>query len=215
MPRLLMLLLIAHAAIGCAAARPPRLLDVEDGEWGRHSPQRYGVLLSTSYGDIQLAVVRSLAPLGADRFYNLVRGGYYDGSRFDRVVPGFCAQFGFAPDPTVTARQQQLWIPEEPTLVTNSRGTISWAQSGLPHSRSTVVFINLADNAYLDQAQHAVFGVVVSGMEVLDNFPESCPEVAQALTKAVGEKYLNATCPSMPVIQDATITPFPRPGGRR
>ncbi len=203
-----MLLLLLTLLTGCAT-RAPRLLDPDDRAWSQTAPERYRVVLETSAGVIQIDIDRALAPLGADRFYNLVRAGYYDGCRFDRVIPGFIAQFGFAADPAVTAAQAKRSIPLEPVLRTNARGTLAWSNSGLPDSRSTVVFVNLGDNPHLDRAEQTVFGEVTLGMEILDRLPESCPDLRQEPIQREGEPYLAGLCPELLVIHRAVALPTP------
>src|SRR5207244_6499652 len=121
----------------------------------------------TSAGDFVIAVRRDWAPHGADRFYNLVKSGYYDGVRFFRVIPGFMAQFGIHGDPQVSATWRERSIPDDPVRQSNARGMVTFATAG-PNTRTTQVFINYRDNAGLDGQGFAPFGQVVEGMEVVD-----------------------------------------------
>lgn len=201
------LLLLALALLSCAGRAPPA--EPVARVWSVQAPEHYGVRLETSRGVILFTIDRSLAPIGADRFYNLVRSGYYDGSRMDRVIPGFIAQFGFAADPAVTAAQADINLPMEPVTRPNTRGTLAWTNSGGGNDRSTVVFVNLTDSPHLDAAGQTVFGEVTQGMGVLDRLPASCPDLSQERTRAEGEAYLAQACPDLLVIRRAVIT-----GGR-
>ena len=132
------------------------------------APDRFGVRLETSKGLIVLEVHRDWAPRGADRFYNLVRHGYYDEARFFRVIAGRWAQFGIHGDPEIAARWRQQTFADDPRRESNRRGTIAFAFA-VPGGRTTQVFLNLRDNAEtLDPQGFAPFGWVVEGMEVVD-----------------------------------------------
>ncbi|HEX7899506.1 MAG TPA: peptidylprolyl isomerase [Planctomycetota bacterium] len=131
------------------------------------APAEFKVKLETSKGDIELRVVRAWAPRGADRFYTLVKAGYYDDVRFYRVVPKFVAQFGLSGDPKVTAKWRESKILDDPVVKKNVRGTLSFAK-GEPNARTTNVFINLKDATSLDRSGFAPFAEVTAGMEVVD-----------------------------------------------
>src|SRR6266480_4626369 len=124
----------------------------------------YRVRFETSKGDVVIQVRRDWAPLGADRFYTLVRSGFYDGARFFRVLPGFVVQFGIAGDPAINAKWHNANLVDDPVTQSNRRGTITYGTAG-PNTRTTQVFINLADNARLDSKGFAPFGEVTEGME--------------------------------------------------
>lgn len=142
------------------------LLEPLSVEMGRTAPAAFKVLFETTEGDIVVEVYRAWAPRGADRFYNLVRHGYYDGVRFFRTVPGFVVQFGIHGDPVVSAAWREARIPDDSVEARNQRGTVTFATGG-PHTRTTQLFINLADNARLDAQGFAPFGRVVGGMDVV------------------------------------------------
>ena len=125
----------------------------------------YKVRMTTSKGDIVIEVHRSWAPIGAQHFSDLVKSGYYDGNRFFRIVPNFVAQFGMAGDPALTAKNQTP-IKDDPVTQTNRAGSVTFAATGAPNSRSTHVFINLKSNQMLDGQGFAPFGMVTEGMEV-------------------------------------------------
>ena len=148
---------------------PNPLLDPEHAAWSETAPDTYRAHFETSEGDFVIEVVRAWAPIGADRFYNLVRHGYYDDSRVFRVRPGFIAQFGIPGDPAVTVHWVGRTIPDDPVVSTNVRGAIAYAMTG-PDTRETQVYINLVDNSRLDADGFAPFGRVIEGMDVVDQF---------------------------------------------
>lgn len=164
-------LLLALAVLGAAAQTAgPRalLLDPDAPEMNRRAPDRFHVRLDTTKGAILLEVRRDWAPRGADRFYNLARAGYYDDTRFFRVVAGRWAQFGINGDPRVSTLWRTRTIPDDPPRESNVRGTIAFAFAQ-PNGRTTQVFINLADNsATHDREPFVPFGRVIEGMEVAD-----------------------------------------------
>lgn len=166
----------------------------------------YRVLLDTSQGPIVVEVDRNLAPKGAQHFYELVKAHYYDGSRFYRVVPGFVVQWGAAANPAVT----QKWdvnIPDDPVKGSNTKGTVTFAASGQPNSRTTHLFINLGDNSRLDSMGFAPIGRVVSGMKAVENiFPGYGETPDQNIIAAQGNAYLKKAYPQMDYIKIARIT---------
>ena len=126
------------------------LLDPTLPAWSEAAPDTFVARFETSAGDFAIEVVRSWAPVGADRFYNLVRHGYYDDARFHRTVPDFIVQWGLAGDPEVTAAWIGETIPDDDAVVAgNVRGTVAFAFTE-PHTRTTQVYINLVDNSRLD-----------------------------------------------------------------
>jgi peptidyl-prolyl cis-trans isomerase A (cyclophilin A) len=150
---------------GCASAA---LLRPEAPEMNRRAPERFVVRLETSKGLVVVEVHRDWAPLGADRFFNLVRHGYFDEARFFRVIAGKWAQFGIPGDPEVARLWRGRTLPDDPPRQPNRRGTVAFAFA-VPNGRTTQVFINLRDNAEtLDAQGFAPFGRVVEGMDVVD-----------------------------------------------
>lgn len=164
-------LLVALATDGgLAQTAEPHLvlLDPDAPEMTRRAPDRFHVRLDTTRGPIVLEVDRAWAPHGADRFYNLVRAGYYDDTRIWRVVAGRWAQFGINGDPRVSSLWRTRTIPDDPPRQSNVRGTVAFAFAR-PNGRTTQVFINLADNsATHDREPFVPFGRVVDGMTVAD-----------------------------------------------
>jgi cyclophilin family peptidyl-prolyl cis-trans isomerase len=156
------------ACVAGTGSRHAALLHPESPELNRQAPERFRVRLETSRGVVVLAVQRDWAPHGADRFYNLVRHGYYDEARFFRVVAGRWAQFGIHGEPQVATLWRGRTIPDDPRRESNRRGTIAYAFA-VPNGRTTQVFINLRDNSEtLDAQGFAPFGRVIEGMDVVD-----------------------------------------------
>ena len=169
------------------------------------APATYKVRLDTTAGPVVIEVTRDWAPLGADRFYNLVKNGFYDNVRFFRVIPGFMAQGGMNGDPAI----QKLWgrnnINDDPVKQSNTRGMVTFAKTGAPNSRSTQIFINYGNNARLDADGFAPFGRVISGMEAVDKFEAYKNVPDQGLITAEGNAYLQRDYPKLTVIKKATI----------
>ena len=170
------------------------------------APATYKVRLDTTAGPVVIQVTRAWAPLGADRFYNLVKNGFYDDVRFFRVIPGFMAQGGMSGDPAI----QKIWgrnnINDDPVKQSNKRGFVTFAKTGAPNSRSTQIFINYGDNSNLDPQGFAPFGQVVSGMEAVDKFGTYGKNVPdQGMITAEGNAYLQRDYPKLTVIKKATI----------
>src|SRR5258706_14954482 len=133
------------------------------------APETYKVKFTTTKGDVIIQVNRGWAPLGADRFYNLVRGGFYKDAAFFRVLPRFMAQFGISARPDVADAWENARITDDRVIESNKRGTVTFATAG-PNTRTTQIFINYGDNAQLDGQGFAPFGQVIEGMDVVDKF---------------------------------------------
>jgi peptidyl-prolyl cis-trans isomerase A (cyclophilin A) len=177
------------------------------------APASYKVKFDTSKGPFVVQVTRAWAPQGADRFYNLVKSGFYDNVRFFRVISGFMVQFGISGDPTVMAGWRNAPIKDDPVTQSNKRGYITFAMAG-PNTRTSQVFINFADNARLDGSGFAPFGRVVSGLEVVDTFNAEYGEGAprgngpdQGRLQSEGNAYLTKSFPRMDFVKKATIVP--------
>lgn len=176
------------------------------------APETYRARFETSEGDFVIEVHREWAPNGADRFYNLVSSGYYEGVRFFRVIDGFMAQFGIHGDPLVTAQWRAAQIPDDPVMQSNTRGTVSFAMTQQPNSRTTQIFVNYRDNSNLDSSGFAPFGEVVEGMEVVDAlysaYGEGAPSgsgPSQAQLVGRGNEYLDEEFPELDYVISATI----------
>jgi len=131
------------------------------------SPDTFKAQFDTTKGKFTIEVTRSLSPNGADRFYNLVRSGYFKDIAFFRVIPGFMCQFGIHGDPSVAAKWRAAAITDDTVNGSNTRGTISFATAG-PNTRTTQLFINFGDNRNLDGMGFSPFGKVIEGMDVVD-----------------------------------------------
>lgn len=172
------------------------------------APATYQVKFDTTRGAFTITVTRAWAPLGADRFYNLVKHHYFDNAHFFRVVPGFVAQFGLSAYPPVTAAWEKATIKDDPHGQSNKRGTIVFATSG-PNTRTTQLFINLKDNASLDSQGFTPFGIVDGdGMKVVemlyDQYGDSAGMDQEAITKG-GKKYIETKWPKLDMIKTATF----------
>lgn len=176
-------------------------------------PDVYRVKLETTKGDIVIEVKKEWAPRAAERFHELVSAGYYDGSRFHRVIRGFIAQFGIHADPKQGALYRDLKFPDEPVVLGNKRGTVAFAHNG-PHTRAVQVFLNLKDNSTLDKQSFPAFGKIVEGMDVADKisflYGELAPKGAgpdgiQAELR--GNAYLDRDFPRLDSIRKASLLP--------
>ncbi len=172
------------------------------------------VRFETTAGDFTIEVHRDWAPNGADRFLELVREQYYDDSRFFRVVAGKWAQFGIAGDPVVAQKWRDKTIPDDPVKQSNKRGYVSFAFTK-PGTRSTQVFIHLADNIDLDEQGFAPFGKVIDGMDVVDRIYSGYGEASGGGMRAgkqdklfeQGNAYLDAEFPELDAIIHAVLLP--------
>jgi peptidyl-prolyl cis-trans isomerase A (cyclophilin A) len=171
------------------------------------APDTYKAKFDTTAGVFVVEVNRSWAPLGADRFYNLVKSGFFDNIRFFRVVPDFMVQFGIHGAPPVAAIWQNQELKDDPVKQSNKRGYITFATRG-PNTRTTQVFINFKDNSFLDAQGFAPFGRVVQGMDVVDKLYSQygeAPSKRQDLIQSQGNAYLNKQFPKLDSIKTATI----------
>lgn len=155
-----------HAARESSAARAA-LRDPRSTIWSARAPDLFTVRIETSAGSFVIRAHREWAPRGCDRFYGLVRAGFFDDSRFFRVRPGAFAQFGIPGDPTVAAIWRDQAIPDDPVRQGNTRGSVAYAMTG-PGTRTTQLFVNLRDNPGLDAEGFAPIGQIVEGIEVAD-----------------------------------------------
>lgn len=175
------------------------------------APDRFRVRFETTKGPFVIEVKREWAPRGADRFYNLVRAGYYDDVAFFRVIDGFMVQFGINGDPRVNAAWQAARIPDDPVTQSNRRGMVTYAMGG-PDTRTTQLFINFGDNKGLDSQGFAPFGAVVEGLAVVDSlysgYGEGAPQGMgpdQGRTQAEGNAYLRSSFPKLDFVKTARV----------
>ena len=193
-----------------AVARSPLL---RTGNYEEQAPDAYRIALSTSEGDIVIQVHREWGPLGADRLYNLAKGGFYDDTRIYRVLPGFMAQFGLNGDPYVNQAWKTEYLVDDPVVESNTRGRVAFAKGGL-HSRTTEIFISYRDNSGLDGEGFTPIGEVIEGMDVVDAFyadygdgPPRGDGPYQAMAAARGNEYFDEEFPELTRILSVTVTP--------
>lgn len=202
----------APAAAAVDSAQRHRLLYwPNDPFWATRAPDTVRMDIATTRGPITVELRRAWAPHGVDRVYNLARAGYFDDSRFFRVVDGFVAQFGIAGDPAIADVWSRHTLPADARRASNVRGTVSFAQFK-PGDRTTNLFINLRDNARLDALGFAPIGRVVKGMAVADRLYAGYGErpMAKANTARVyaqGNAFLDAKYPKLDRIRAVTIRP--------
>ena len=171
------------------------------------APDSFKVRFDTSQGSFTVEVTRSLAPNGADRFYNLVRSGYFKDAEFFRVVPGFMCQFGIHGDPKVSAVWRGANIPDDPVKSSNTRGAITFATAG-PNTRTTQLFVNFGNNAGLDGQGFSPFGKVTEGMDVVDKIYSGYGEAPnQGRIQMEGNAYLKKEFPKLDYIKSASFLP--------
>jgi peptidyl-prolyl cis-trans isomerase A (cyclophilin A) len=171
------------------------------------APADFKVSFTTTAGVFVVEVHRDWAPLGADRFYNLVRHGFFSNASFFRVVPGFVVQFGLNADPAVNKVWKDAKIQDDPVKGTNKRGTLVFATAG-PNTRTTQLFINFGDNGRLDGMGFAPFGEVVEGMDVVDKIYAGYGEQPnQELITEQGDAYISKSFPKIDKIKLARVVP--------
>ncbi len=212
---LLALLTVGSAALPASAeAGAPSAALLDPAKAKETAPATYKVKFETSKGEFVVEVHRDWAPKGADRFYNLVRIGFFDDIRFFRAIKGFMVQFGLHGSPEVNTKWRAARIPDDPVRQSNTRGRLTFATSGAD-SRTTQVFINYANaNARLDSSGFAPIGEVVSGMEVVDalytGYGEGAPGGAgpsQGRIQGEGNAYLDKDFPLLDRLIRTTIVP--------
>jgi peptidyl-prolyl cis-trans isomerase A (cyclophilin A) len=204
-----------HPAPGSATRQAAGASLLNPASLNQKAPDVYRVKFVTTKGDFIVLVTRAWAPLGADRFYNLIKHDFYTDASFFRVIPGFVAQFGISARPEVSKVWGHATIPDDPVHESNVRGTLSFATAG-PNTRTTQIFINLADNVALDRMGFAPFGKVVEGMNVVDRlysgYGEGAPQGRgpdQGRITREGKAYLDKNFPLLDKIKQALILPAP------
>jgi cyclophilin family peptidyl-prolyl cis-trans isomerase len=213
---LLRLFALTSATVALVAAQSQDqralLLKPDAPEFTRPAPERSIVRLETNRGNIDIEVTRAWAPIGADRFINLVRAGYYDGNRFFRVAPGRWVQFGINGDPAVATAWRTRTLRDDPFTQSNVRGTVAFAFA-VPNGRTTQIFFNLRDNsATHDKEPFTPFGRVVAGLELVDNVNAEYGEGPGGIRAgkqdpyfAGGNAWLLKEFPRLDYIQRATV----------
>jgi len=184
------------------------------------APATYQVKFTTTKGDFVVQVNRAWAPRGADRFYNLVRAGFFTDCAFFRVLKTprpFMAQFGISPNPAIAKAWLNANLPDDRPIESNKRGRLTFATAG-PNTRTTQLFINFADNSFLDSQGFAPFGEVVDGMDVVDKINAEYGETPdQGKIQNEGKAYLDRYFPHLDKIVKATVVPAaaaaPKPAG--
>jgi peptidyl-prolyl cis-trans isomerase A (cyclophilin A) len=217
MTRVLSLLAAIALALSAEQSNPAVLLIPDAPEMNRRAPEAFRIALDTSKGKMVLQVQREWSPHGVDRFYNLVRHGYYDDARVFRIRAGAWAQFGIAADPKVATVWRTRTIPDDPRVISNARGTVAYAFKD-PNGRTTQVFINLADNAATHDAPQdgnpfVPFARVIEGMNAADALYAEYGEKAgggirggrQDVLFEQGNAYLLREFPKLDYIKTARI----------
>ncbi len=179
------------------------------------APATYRVLLQTTKGDVVILVHRDWSPIGADHFYRLVQAGFYNDNAFFRALPNFVVQWGINGNPKINKQWSEITIKDDPPKVSNKIGTIVFAKTGEPDSRTTQVFINLRDNsASLDPQGFTPFGEIVQGMENIEQIymgygdgPPHGQGPDQEAISQNGNAYLRQNYPKLDYIKSATIIP--------
>lgn len=189
------------------------------------APDVFRAKFTTTKGVFIVEVTRAWAPLGADRFYNLVQHHYYDQASFFRVLNSprpFVVQFGISAFPKINAVWQEATIKDDPVIKHNTRGTLTFAMGG-PNTRTTQLFVNLGDNTRLDSMGFPPFGVVVEGMDVVDHLYGGYGEMAEqggpgpsaGKLGAEGKAYLDRNFPKLDsIITVAIVAPAPAAPGK-
>ena len=204
-------LLLATTGIAQDEAQK-KVLDPKATEMNQKAPDVFWAQFETSKGNFVIEVDRAWAPLGADRFYNLVRNGFYDEVRFFRVIAGFMAQFGLSGDPKIGELFREAKIKDDKVVKSNTRGNVTFAMGG-PNTRTTQLFISLVNNARLDKDGFSPFGKVIhGGMKVVDKlhagYGEGAPRgngPSQGRVQTEGNEYLNKDFPKLDHVKKATI----------
>ncbi len=205
-------LFTAALLFGAVSIQPSMAANLGDpSSLNEKAPDVYKAKFDTSKGTFVIEVHRDWSPNGADRFYNLVKNGFFNDARFFRVIEGFMVQFGISGNPDLSAVWREARIPDDPVKQSNTRGTVSFATAG-PGTRTTQVFINFGDNAGLDGQGFSPFGQVVSGMDVVDSFFKGYGEGAprgqgpdQGRVQTEGNAYLMTDFPKLDYVKKATI----------
>ena len=194
-------------AVAQGGAKPNMEKLMNPAQMNETAPEKFQVKFETSKGDFIVDVTRAWAPNGADRFYNLVKNGFYSDCRFFRVVKNFMVQFGINGDPKVSRVWREANIPDDHLKQSNLRGYVTFATAG-PNTRTTQLFINFGDNSFLDKQGFTPFGKVSKGMNVVDSINNEFGEKPnQGQIQMEGNAYLQKAFPTLDYIKSATIVP--------
>lgn len=214
MKRIPLVLFLMSLLAGCGG-QPEKKAETKAPPKLEQAPPEYRARFTTTKGDFVIAVTRAWAPRAADRFYELVSTGFYDGQRFYRVRPTFVVQWGIHPKPAIARLWANMRMLDDPVKQPNQRGTVAFAMAG-PATRTTQVFINMADNSRtLDKSGFAVFGKVISGLEetverLYAGYGEMAPRGSgpdPGKMEVEGDAYVEAKFPRLDKIQKAIIEP--------
>ena len=178
------------------------------------APDDFKAQFTTTKGDFTVEVHRDWAPNGADRFYVLVKNGFYDGAEFFRVIPNFMVQFGISGNPKIAAAWAHANLRDDPVKQGNKRGRITYAMAG-PNTRTSQVFINFRDNSNLDSQGFAAFGEVTEGMDVVDKLYGGYGDMQEmgghgpspSKIESEGNAYLDKNFSQLDSIKTAKILP--------
>ncbi|MFP4500980.1 MAG: peptidylprolyl isomerase [Candidatus Hydrogenedentota bacterium] len=188
-----------------AAEKPTKKEDTMQENLPDQAPDTFKVAFECSNGTFVVQCHKDWAPLGVQRFYELVKTGFYNDARFFRVVPGFVVQFGLAGDPAEGAEWFGSEFKDDPVTKTNKPGTLSFATRG-PNTRTTQIFINLGNNAQLDDMDFAPFAEVTEGFDVVKDInAEYGQQPDQGMIRRMGNEYLEKEFPNMDYIKQATV----------
>ncbi|MBP1623640.1 MAG: cyclophilin type peptidyl-prolyl cis-trans isomerase [Acidobacteria bacterium] len=204
-----MVVMVVAAAAGSAAAQVNMEKLLNPASLNEKAPEKYKVKFDTPKGEFIVEVTRDWAPNGADRFYNLVKNGFYDDCKFFRNIEGFMVQFGINGNPKVSAGMMTARIKDDPVKQSNRRGYITFAMAG-PDTRTSQVFINYGDNSRLDSQNFAPFGKVTKGMSVVESLYNQYggkPSDSQAQIQTQGNAFLEKEFPKLDFVKTATIVP--------
>ncbi len=196
------------AKTGTSVARPYDRALLRPALLKEKAPDTFQVKFTTTRGDFVVTVNRAWAPIGVDRFYNLVKHHFYDNASFFRVIPGFVVQFGLSAYPPVSAAWEKANLQDEPVTQSNKRGYLTYAKTSMPNTRSTQIFINLKDNGSLDRQGFSPFGFVdAQGMKVVDmlydQYGDGGPDQDQI--SKLGKPYIDKGWPKLDSIKTATL----------
>jgi cyclophilin family peptidyl-prolyl cis-trans isomerase len=181
------------------------LYDPSHPEAAQVAPSDFKVRFTTSKGDFTVVCFRDWAPRGVDRFFSLVKAGFFDETRFFRVVPNFVVQWGLPADPKVARAWEPARLQDDPVKQMNVRGMLSFAKSG-PNTRTTQIFVNLKDNTGLDGQGFPPFAKVVDGMDVIEKITAEYAEGPnQGRIQAEGNEYLKKEFPNLDFVKAARI----------